>query len=135
MTLKKEPVEPVSKYIERAKSLWSDLIATGYDMKETELCWAVLLGLPIQFDMMRTILMSRADELSIDAIYPQLLQVQQHKSEDEKLVPIFGAMSKMHISKQRKCHHCGKPGHLQAQCRLKVSDEHRLKLGMHRQVY
>jgi len=38
-SLQKQPSEPLTKYTARAKSLWSDLVATGHEMKETELCW------------------------------------------------------------------------------------------------
>jgi len=73
MTLRKEGDEPITVFIERAKTLWSDLIATGHEMKETEICWAVLMGLPKQFEVMKTILMAKAEELTISSIYPQLL--------------------------------------------------------------
>ena len=65
--------------------------------------------------------MSKAEELNISGIFPQLLQVEQHSAHQEELVPTYAAMGAKHVSKP--CYYCNKPGHLKAQCRQKVQDE------------
>ena len=125
--------DSVTKYIERAKSLYSDLVVVGHDIKETEICWAVLLGLPKQFEVMRTILMSKTEELSLNAIYPQLLQVEQQSMDevqDELRLnssPFNAAMGRMHISKDKdkKCFYCNKLGHMQINCHMRLAEERR----------
>ena len=72
--LQKQPSEPLTRYTARAKSLWSALVATGHEMKETELCWTVLSSLPKEHDIVVAILESSTEELSLDAVLPQLLQ-------------------------------------------------------------
>ena len=118
--------DSVTKYIERAKSLYSDLVVVGHDIKETEICWAVLLGLPKQYEVMRTILMSKAEELSLNAIYPQLLQVEQQGMDELRLnsSPFYAAMGRMHISKDKdkKCFYCNKLGHMQINCHKRLAD-------------
>ena len=40
--LKKEPAEPLPKYVARARSIWNDLVTTGHDIKSSEVVWSVL---------------------------------------------------------------------------------------------
>lgn len=116
LTMKMERGERVTRFLERLKSLWSDLLATGHDMKETELCWSALMGLPHQFDVIRTILMSTAGDLSLDTMLPQLLQVEQQNAVElaEEVIPIYGVRGVQRQS--RKCYICGSTEHLRAQC-------------------
>jgi hypothetical protein len=46
VTLRKEPAEPVAKYISRARDLMDALLATGEKTTESEVVMAVLNGLP-----------------------------------------------------------------------------------------
>lgn len=64
-------------------------------MKETQLCWAVLMGSPKEFEVMTTILMAQAEKLSINGVFPQLFQVGQPATHQQGLIPIFAAMSAM----------------------------------------
>ena len=115
--------EPVTKFVERAKALWSDLTAIGHDMKETEVCWAVLMGLPRRFEVMKAVLMTKAEELSISGIFPQLLQAEQQLAREEEVVPLQVTFGGTKTSRQRRCYYCCKPGHVQAQCRLRKQEE------------
>ncbi len=122
-SLQKQPSEPLTKYTARAKSLWSDLVATGHEMKETELCWTVLSGLPKEYDIVVTILESSTEELSLDAILPQLLQVEQRQSMAEDTVKVFGARSSNGFQRDRECYYCGEPGHIKANCQKRIRDK------------
>jgi len=119
LSLKMEAGEPVSKFVQRAKGLWTELRATGHEMAETELCWTVLSGLPHSFGMISTVLMAQADDLVLDTMLPQLMQVeQQHSMEQQEAeVSMFGAMARMKLSnRDRRCFKCGKAGHVRANC-------------------
>lgn len=120
MTLRMAREEPVTKFIERAKALSSDLTATSHDMKETEVCWATLMGLP---KSMKTILMAKAEELSISGIFPELLQAEQQSAHEEELVPIYAALNARKPYKGRVCYYCNASGHVKAQCRKRRQDE------------
>lgn len=119
LSLKKEPSEPLTKFTERAKSLWSSLKTTGHEMSETELCWSVLSGLPTEYGVIKTILMSKAEDLSLDTILPQLLQVEQETVVEEDPVNIFGAKARVrpgYSQGSKRCYKCGKVGHIRADC-------------------
>ena len=117
--LKMEAAEPVSKTVQRAKGLRTDLGATGHKMSETELCWTVLSGVPKTFGVISTVLMAQSEDLTLDTVLPQLMQVEQqyNMEKEEAEVSMFGAMAKMRLSnKDRRCFKCGKAGHIRANC-------------------
>lgn len=117
LTFQKAASEPVSVYFERAKALWYELTSAGLEIQESEICWTVLSGLPKKYDMIVTVLNHQAEELLLDAILPELLQVEQSddtNSPREGTVAAYGATYGM--PKQRKCNWCLKRGHLEVNC-------------------
>jgi hypothetical protein len=77
-SLKMKSGEPVTMYVGRAKDLFRDLTATGFELKPDELAWSVLAGLPSSFNTLRTILETSEGALSsVDAILPKLLVHEQ----------------------------------------------------------
>ena len=76
-TLKKLPSEPITKYVDRAKTIWSDLTATGTEMPETEVTLLTLTGLPKEYEVVATVLETSSAELRIDQVVPHLLSVEQ----------------------------------------------------------
>ena len=116
--------EPLTKYIERAKSLWSELTASGLEIQESEICWSTLSGLPSEYDMVVTVLNHTAADLTLEGILPDLMQLEQQRSSRETVVPIFGAhMKRGGDQRNRTCHYCGKPGHIIKHCRQRLAEE------------
>jgi hypothetical protein len=122
-SLQKEPSEPPTKYTARAKGLWSDLVATGHEMKEAELCWTVLSSLPKEYDIVVTILETSTEELSLDAILPQLLQVEQRQGMAEDSVKDFGAQCSRGYQRPKECYYCGELRHIKANCQKRNNNK------------
>ena len=116
VNLRLEGREAIQQYMARAKGLMSDLKAAGSAVEESEVTLHVLQGLPQIYNVTVEVL-SLSDGLTLDGIMPKLLQI-EHRKEKEEAVPVYGAMLN-----KKKCHYCGKIGHLQANCRLRVADK------------
>ena len=135
-SLAKQPGEPLVKYFSRAKHLKSQLLSVGTTVPDDELALSVLNGLPAEYQTLRTVLTASDDDMSLDELMPKLLVVE---NEDSKPVPeskAFVARPGMgHANKgrtgasgkspkeTRKCHFCGKPGHLKKDCWKRQREE------------
>ncbi len=75
--LTKEPSEPMSKYVARARSLWNDLTAAGHSMAMTELTFSVLAGLPKEYETTVAILEASDGELDLDVVTAKLLHAEE----------------------------------------------------------
>ena len=143
-TLSKRAEEQIPQYVARAKSIWTALIATGYDCKESEVTLSVLAGLPAEYDMIVTVLTTTDDELALDDIIPKLLPMEQKLSSQRETVAAYNARNHQrqhrpsgqhrslaqHRSAQPQtprnallCYYCGKPGHIKAECRHRIANE------------
>ena len=120
---RKKDNEAVVVYIARAKDLMQNLKDAGSAVTEAEVVLSVLAGLPQPYAMAVEVL-QMSDDISFQKTVPKLLQVEQRigQQRENLAVPVFGAMRK----NAKKCHFCGKPGHLQAQC-FKRQDQERRK--------
>ena len=151
-TLKKLPSEPITKYVDRAKTIWSDLTATGTEMPETEVTLLILTGLPKEYEVVATVLETSSTELKIDAIIPHLLSVEQRSNSTQESVPVYAARDvrnqparhqqrstgapaqdrSYRRSSGTKCFYCNKLGHIKADCRQRIKDEQ--EKGTHRAI-
>ena len=139
-TLQKLPSEPITKYVDRAKTIWSDLTATGTEMPETEVTLLILTGLPKEYEVVATVLETSSAELKIDQVVPHLLSVEQRSSSNQEPVSIYAARdSRRQQGRQQqrssganrsfrkpsdmKCFYCNKLGHIKADCRHRIRDE------------
>lgn len=142
-SLKKDPKEPLTKYIARAKEIWNDLLAIGHEVPATEVAWTVLAGLPKEYEMVVTVLETSSEELTLEDILPKLLQVEQRSSGSEAVAysaqrervfnkPVQGPVPGRNKEqrrfggsnfKDRECFYCGKKGHIKANCNKKARDE------------
>ena len=84
--LQKDPRDTIVVYVDKSRRLWQELVATGLDMKESELVWSLLAGLPSEFDTMVEIIEGKykSDEISLSEVLPQLLQVEQRHAQKEQ---------------------------------------------------
>lgn len=137
--LKKGPSEPLPKYIARAKTIWSDLLATGYDIKSSEVVLSVLAGLPKEYETLVAILEASDKELDLDEVQAKLLHVEQRLTRQEEQEtsaylargfkktpnksgrPPFKPTSNDKMEKE--CFYCHKKGHIKAECRKRMHDE------------
>lgn len=142
--LKMSPEEPLTKFAARGNDIQDQLRAAGHEISDQEVAWAVLAGLPTDYDMMVTVLTATETDMSLENILPKLLQVeQQQKFErpDEKALYIkshggFGRRSNgnnsggqhnasgsgQHRADSRACFYCGKAGHIKKDCRKRMQD-------------
>ena len=136
--LRLETGEPLVKYVSRAKHLLSQLKAAGTTMEEDELCLSVLNKLPGEFDMITTVLTVGDTVLTLEDTLAKLLLVETSHQKSTSGSKAYvarpaapaaaykgqkGAGAKQKSKEIRKCHHCGKPGHLQADCWQKQREE------------
>ena len=125
-SLRKGHKEAVVVYLARAKDLMQNLKDAGSAVTEAEVVLSVLAGLPQSYATAVEVL-QLSDDISFQKTLPKLLQVEQRVGQQKELetlnVPVNGAMNK----NARKCHFCGKPGHLQAHCFKKKDQDRRKK--------
>ena len=90
-TLSKRADEQIHQYVARGKSIWTDLVATGYDCKESEVTLSVLAGLPTEYDIIVTVLTATDEELALDDIIPKLLPMEQKLSSQRETIAAYSA--------------------------------------------
>lgn len=123
--LKMGVAEPLTKYVARAKEIQNQLRAAGHEVADQEVVWAVLAGLPQQYETVVTVLESSTDaELKLDDLLPKLLPV-EHKlyhQESSSWHNEAALAAKRYPGNQRRketriCYKCGKRGHIAKDCR------------------
>ena len=73
-SLKKQPNESVSAYVERGRSIFNQIACTGYAMDKSELVLALVAGLPAEFDpLVGTLSVSS----TVEDMHRQLLPFEQ----------------------------------------------------------
>ncbi|KAK9822062.1 hypothetical protein WJX74_004518 [Apatococcus lobatus] len=138
----KESGEALVNYLARAKHLRAQLKSVGTDLKEDELCLSVLNGLPAEYETVATVLTTSDVELTLDAMLTKLLVYESRgsrssSSSDSKAFVARpsstssrsnhggggGGGPRQASKEMRKCHHCGKPGHLKKDCWQRRKEE------------
>jgi hypothetical protein len=121
--LKMGPAEPLAKYVARATEIQNQLRAAGYDVKDQEVAWALLAGLPPVYDTVVTVLETGTDtDIRLDDLLPKLLPVEQRLSTTGASLPSEAVLM---AKADRECWYCGKKGHLRRNCQKKRQDDAR----------
>lgn len=128
--LKMGPTEPLAKYVARAKEIQNQLQATGYEVKDQEVVWALLAGLPTQYDTIVTVLETSSDaDVKLDDILPKLMPVEQRirstvATYHEETALMAGRKARFgnktgrfpSNKETRACFVCGQDGHIAKNC-------------------
>ena len=76
-SLRKESGEPLTKFVSRAKAIRGQLCAAGVEVKSEEVVWAVLAGLPKEYEVVVTVLQTAEQLDDVDVLLSKLLIVEQ----------------------------------------------------------
>jgi hypothetical protein len=107
--LKKAPTESLTLYFARAETLAADMAAAGQTIGSGELTYAVLAGLPTQFDVAVTVLKLTGQAMSMRELLRHLLLVEQQLQMEEAAEGIAARYQKAGSSKTAgagKCFKC-----------------------------
>jgi transposase InsO family protein len=121
--LKKGVSEPLTVYVARAETLAAELATAGHTVSQTEVAYALLAGLPTEYDTAVTVMQMSGQELTLSSLLPRLLPIEQRmKSETTDNAAYTanlqqGGQSKQQGFKQAACFKCLQPGHMVAQCK------------------
>jgi hypothetical protein len=120
-TLKKAPTESLTLYFARAETLAADLAAAGQTIGSGELTYAVLAGLPTQFDVAVTVLKLTGQAMSLRELLRHLLPVEQQLQMEEAAegTAFAARYQKAGSSKTAgagKCFKCLQTGHRVVDC-------------------
>ena len=129
--LKMEAAEPLTKYVARAKDIQNQLRAAGYEVKDQEVVWAMLAGLPSVYDTVVTVLETSTDQdLKLEDVLPKLMPVEQRLTKSEAAPPeatVLTAYRKNGFGGNKKkfiCYSCGEAGHIAKFCPKRHSRRH-----------
>lgn len=136
-------VEPLSVYIARGRGIMDQLLAAGHDVKEEELVWSLLAGLPGDYESMVNVLEGYDDTPSLDTVTAKLLIIEQRMQRSSSKpggtgIPDVALYTKVQShgkvgqgrSKGPVCWHCGKSGHIKKECPELMGKQQAL-IGMH----
>ena len=119
--LKKDPSEPITKYVGRGQALRQALEAAGGEMKRSELVLQLLAGLPPDYATISMLIENEPKLPELPAVLSKLLAAEQKivasaaaSSYIDKAPKAYNALQR---PEHRTCYNCGKPGHIAAHCR------------------
>ena len=137
-SLRKASGEPLLKYFARAKHLRAQLLSVGTTLPDDELTLSVLGGLPGEYETLYSVLMASDRIATLDELLPKLMVVENKTSrpasDNKALVAKPGNVSGSRFQSAsqgkrggakevRKCHYCGKPGHIKKDCWKRQREE------------
>ena len=117
--LRKSPAESLTVYFNRARAIWGELTAMGHIIKETEVVWTVLAGLPSHFNTMVAILMNGDEELELSSVLIRLAGQEQLLDDQEKRPSVGGGDGALLAGVRggdKRCYSCGEVGHIKKYC-------------------
>jgi len=131
-SLKKGGDENIIKFASRAKMLRDELAMLGNPVADNTLALRVLIGLPAEYGMLRTVLKNKDTKLIMSDVTAKLLQVEQRSisvgnskpSGSVKAQAFAAAAPKRRFDKKSVvCYYCNKKGHMQPDGHKKKADE------------
>ena len=82
--LRKQPGEPLHKYLARARTIWTELTASGLTIQENEVALGVLAGLPREYDVGTQVIQTMRKTLTLDDILADLMPIEQLSERNSK---------------------------------------------------
>jgi hypothetical protein len=121
--LKMAPTESLAKYYAGAKSLHKDLNAAGHKVKETDVMFSILAGLPSQYKTIVDILVTSGtnEDLTFTNTFSKLM-AKEVESNAEEETGAFVAKTQRRVD-DRECYHCGKNGHIKKYCKKRMAEQ------------
>ena len=135
-SLKKGDDENINKFASRAKMIRDELAMLGNPVDDNTLALRVLLGLPSEYGMLRTVLENKDVKLVISDVPANLLQVEQRNISGGSSQPArcsksqaltVAAPKKPFDKKSVMCYYCDKKGHMNRECYKRKADEAKCK--------
>jgi len=129
-SLKKDPSEPISVYVSRARALQQQLCTAGQQINDSQLSIHLLSGLPSEYDVTVGIIENMDELPPLDTIMSKLILTEKRfgPTKMHKEGRAFAAGTSSFANRPetrgvpsntetRSCYHCGRKGHIKADCR------------------
>lgn len=127
-TMRKQAYETMAQYVDRGQKLRTELRAAGLTVAEFEVVEALIVGLPKDLDVSKTVLMNQdTTTMSLAWLRNKLAAMETHDDAEDAMV-LYARMkpkqrSNNRVKEERLCYYCHKPGHIAANCRLRKQEE------------
>jgi hypothetical protein len=120
--LRLEPSESMAGYVGRVRGLSQELAAIGHAVRDEELTWHVLKGLPSAYETIKDILMMADDELVLDKVELKLQIAERNIGKENGQVALMVGKRGGRVQPQqaqrgdRVCWECGGHDHIKKDC-------------------
>jgi len=134
-SIHKKAEEDLMMYTSRAKAMQAELASAGQPLDENTVILYVLLGLPENFKMIKTVLLAAPQFLSWESVLAALLPIEAElgeattKEEGVTAAAYQASQARTDARRERRrnivCWNCNKRGNYQSECRSARAEENK----------